>query len=103
MFEEIIKRKYYAQNHIDAPLLEERTKYIQHWIDTGHSMSTIKSVADYLLRIIEFLSLTNTKRIVSLEELKMTADQWANYQYNHPQKHSFSKSSKKCFMRFAID
>lgn len=29
MFEEIIKRKYYAMKHINAPLLEERIKYIQ--------------------------------------------------------------------------
>jgi len=87
MFEEIIKRKYYAQKHINAPLLEERKKYIQQWIDTGHSISTIKSVANYLLRIIEFLSLTN-KRIVSLEELKIAANKWANYECNHPQKHT---------------
>src|SRR6185437_1764052 len=102
MFEEIIKRKYYAMKHINAPLLEERIKYIQCWIDTGHSISTIKSVANYLLRIIEFLSLTNTKRIVSLEELKIAANKWANYECNHPQKHSFAKTSTKRFMKFAV-
>lgn len=47
MFDQIIKRSHYRQRHLDAPLLAERMKYIQHWIDKGRSLSTLQAVANY--------------------------------------------------------
>ncbi len=37
-----------------------------------------------------------------MEELKIAANKWANYECNHPQKHSFAKTSTKRFMKFAV-
>ena len=37
MFDQIIKRSYYRQKHLDAPLLDERLAYIQYWADQGRS------------------------------------------------------------------
>ncbi len=103
MFDQIIKRSYYRQRHLDAPLLAERMKYIQYWIDKGRSLSTLQAVANYLLRIVEFLHLTS-RRVVKLKEVENAANTWASYQYNHPQKRAeFSKCGKERFTWYAID
>jgi integrase/recombinase XerD len=103
MFEKIIKRSYYRKKHIDAPLLNERTKYIQYWADKGRALNTLHGIAIYLLRIVEFLHL-ESRRTVKLEEIDKAANAWATYQYNHPQKRNkFSKCSKERFTWYAID
>lgn len=55
MFDKLIKRGYYAKRHMEAPLLKERIAYVQQWIDTNHVRSTVTSVAQYLLRIVELI------------------------------------------------
>ena len=103
MFDQIIKRSYYRQRHLDAPLLDERTKYIQYWAEKGRSRSTLKAVANYLLRVVEFLHL-EAYRIITLKEVKNAAKSWGSYQYNHPQKKAiFSKCGEERFSWYAID
>ena len=104
MFEELIKRSYYAKKHMEAPLLAERIQYVQQWIDRGYPRSTVTSVAQYLLRIIEFIPLKTTKRTITIQEVETAADKWASYKSNHPQKRkSFSAKAKKSFMWYSID
>lgn len=103
MWEEIIGRSHYRQKHLDAPLLCERTAYLQHWIKKGRAKTTLKSIATYLLRIIEFLNLTSP-RIVTLKEIEEAANAWASHQSNHPQKKiEFSQKGKERFTWYAID
>jgi len=103
MFHQLIKRAYYRQKHLDAPLLNERLSYIQSWADQGKSVGYLKGAANYLLRIVEFLHL-ETYRIITLEEVETAANEWGHYQYNHPQKRAaFSKASKERFTWYAID
>ncbi len=103
MWEQIIGRSYYRQQHLDAPLLQERTAYIQHWIEKGRTRNTLRVIANYLLRIIEFLNL-KSPRIVTLNEIEEAANAWASHQYNHPQKKvEFSQQGKERFMWYAID
>ena len=88
MFDKLIKRTYYAKKHMEAPLLNERISYIQQWVDTRHARSTVTSVAQYLLRIIEFIPLP-TDHIITLKEVELAANKWASYKSKHPQKKSF--------------
>ena len=101
MFDEINRSAIYRKKHLVAPLLEERLQYLQYLKARGRSLSTIKSVADYLLRIIEFLRL-DTKRTVTLKEIETAANIWARY--NQPQKRQlFSVNSKEHFTRCATE
>jgi len=103
MLEKIIKRSYYRKKHLEAPLLDERIQYIQYWADKGRALNTLHEIANYLLRIVEFLHL-DSQRVVKLEEIHLAADAWAIYKYNHPQKRGkFSKSSKAHFTKYALD
>ena len=101
--EQICKRSYYRERHIHAPLLQERLQYLQYWADRNISHHTLKSIAQYLLRIVEYLHLENGK-IITLAEIEKAADRWAKYQYNHPQKKaSFSKAGKTRFTWYALN
>lgn len=103
MWDQLIKRSYYRQRHLDAPLLDERLAYIQCWVEQGKSLNTLKDAANYLLRVVEFLHL-DTYRTITLEEIENAANDWGHYQYNHPQKRApFSKCGKERFVWYAID
>lgn len=98
-----IKRSYYREKHTQAPLLEERINYLQYWSERAKSQNSLRSIAQYLLRIVEFLHL-ETRGIITLDQIEKAATNWAKYQYNHPQKRaSFSKTGEKRFIWFAKD
>lgn len=102
MFDQLFKRPYYVNRHIHAPFLEERVAYLQRCKERGRATQTLRDIAQYLLRIIEFLKLEAHDK-VSLEEIELAADKWARYQYNHPQKRrAFSTSAKAAFIWHAI-
>src|SRR5664279_680544 len=101
--EQICKRAYYRERHIHTPLLQERLQYLQYWADRDISHHTLKSIAQCLLRIVEYLNLENGK-IITLAEIEKASDRWAKYQYNHPQKKaSFSKTGKTRFTWYALE
>lgn len=102
MFDQLFKRPYYLNRHIHAPFLEERIKYLQIHAEQGNVIQSIRDVAQYLLRIIEFLNLKSNKS-VGLAEIEQAADKWARYQSKHPQKRRpFSLKAKECFTWHAI-
>ena len=101
--EQICKRRYYRQRHIDTPLIAERLKYLQYWADRNTPLHTLRSIAQYLLRIVEYLHVENGK-VISLAQIEEAATRWAKLQYNHPQKRaSFSKTGQKRFTWYALD
>lgn len=102
-FDKIFKRSYYRNKHIHAPLFQERFKYLQYWSERTKSLHTLRSVAQYLLRIVEFIPL-ETYAIITFEQIEKSANAWAKYQFNHPEKRApFSKTGKKRFALYAID
>ena len=103
MLDHLIKRAYYLKKHLDAPLLKERQAYLEFWASKGVSKHTLKSIADYLLRIVQFLHLKNDNRVVAIETIEKAAAAWGKFRYNHPMKKSYSPSGEKKFMLFALD
>jgi integrase/recombinase XerD len=103
MFSKIFSKAYTVRKHVNAPLLEERLKYLQYWNQLGRATGTLQSIAQYLLRIIDYLQL-ETNDIVTRQEIELAANAWGNYQYNHPQKRApFSKCGKERFTWYATD
>jgi len=104
MLERIIKRKFYLQKHLDAPLLKEREDYLKQIEAEGRSRTYLLSIADYLLRMVELLHLSDDKLDrISLAEVSNAADEWARTIKNHPMKRKSTPSSKAKFMRLALD
>lgn len=102
MLEQLIKRAYYLNKHLNAPLLQERQEYLRHCADRGLSRHTLKSIADYLLRIVEFLHLER-EGLITYDDLEKAATAWGEYQFNHPMKKSFSKTGKMKFIQCSLD
>ena len=102
MLDQIIRRTYYLNKHIEAPLLKERQDYLQHWASKGVCRHTLKSIADYLLRIVQFLHL-EIDSIITLKVVEKAATAWGKFQFNHPMKKSFSKTGEKRFIWLSID
>lgn len=102
MFDKLFKRPYYIDRHLQAPFLKERLEYIQLHAEIGNVEQTLCNIAQYLLRIIEFLNLTSNTT-VELAEIEQAADKWARHRSKHPQKRrSFSKKAKEFFTWHAI-
>lgn len=102
MLDQIIKRTYYLNKHLEAPFLKERQDYLTHYANKGLCRSSLKSIADYLLRVIQFLHLKKSG-VITLETIEDAALEWAKYQFNHPMKKAFSETGRKRFIWFSID
>ncbi|MCC2625991.1 MAG: hypothetical protein K0R14_1864 [Burkholderiales bacterium] len=104
MFEKLFKRPYYIRRHVNAPLLAERIKYLECEINRDTVFTSIQSIAQHLLRIVEFLQLNDDNRIITLEDIETAADKWARHKSKHPTKNGiFSINSKLDFIWYAKD
>jgi len=102
MLHQVIRRAYYLNKHLEAPLLKEREEYLEYLADRGLYRETLKITAEYLLRIVEFLHLEKV-RLVSIEDIEKAAAAWAKSKHHHPMKKKFSKSGGKRFTLLSID
>lgn len=103
MLEMIIKRKWYLQKHLDAPLLKEREDYLEIMAQKGIVRSSLLSMADYLLLIVNMLSMADEQpRKITIQEIKDAAELWSNTIKNHPMKRQRSPSSVAKFMNIAF-
>ena len=103
MLEMIIKRKWYLQKHLDAPLLKERENYLEMMAQKGIVRSSLLSMADYLLLIVNMLPVTDEQpRKITIQEIKVAAELWSDTIKNHPMKRQHSPSSVTKFMTIAF-
>lgn len=103
MLEKVILRKFYLNHHLQAPLLSEREVYIEKMNKKGLSRAYMLGVTDYLLRIVEFLNLTDAdKRRVSLTEIEAAGKRWSETIKNHPMKRTVAESSQAKFILIAV-
>ncbi len=102
MLHQIIRRAYYLNKHLEAPLLKEREEYLQYLAGKGYYRETLKITAEYLLRITEFLHLEE-ERLITIEDIEKAAAAWARSKHHHPMKKAFSKSGGKKFILLSID
>lgn len=104
MLEKVIKRKFYLKRHLEAPLLQERESYLEEMWKRGNNRQTLKSVANYLLLLINSFNLRDDdKSEVSIEEILEHAEDWSNLINGHPMKRTVSPTSKDKFFCIAMD
>ena len=64
--------------HANAPLLEERERFLQHLSKNGRSRTSIRMAAAYLIHIVRIMELTEL-RSVSIDEIREAGQAWASY------------------------
>lgn len=103
MLESIIRRKWYLQKHLEAPLLKEREEFLEIMTRRGMVRSSLLSQADYLLVIVKMLSMEDKQqRKITIQEIKIAAEEWSRTIKNHPMKRKHSPSSAAKFMDIAF-
>lgn len=102
MFEWLFKHKDSIQRQLQAPLLEERLKYLQYWYDNGATFNTLRRYANYLLVIVKALKL-ETHDLITFSDIAKATKRLnsRSNQRNNQGKHGLSKNSKN-FKRIAI-
>lgn len=79
MFEELFKRPDTWARHRNAPLAEERERFLRYLADQGHTRRTLYAFALELHAIVREIDLSDGLR-PTLEEVKAAADRWARRQ-----------------------
>ena len=103
MLEMIIRRKWYLQKHLEAPLLKERDEYLEIMKQRGIIRTSLLCQADYLLVIVKMLSMEDGQyRRISIQEIRNAAEEWSRTIKNHPMKRQHSPSSVAKFMDIAF-
>jgi len=98
MFNKLFKKKYTINRHFSAPLLQERLKYLNYWLENGAVKRNIFGIAEYLLTIIDYLNL-EIKHVITTLEIEKAAKKWASRPYNKSRrKHSYRQSAESHFI-----
>lgn len=68
MFSWLFKRQKAIQRQLNAPLLQERLKFLQFYLDNGSTVKTLRRYANYLLVVVDILKLKKNK-IISISKI----------------------------------
>jgi hypothetical protein len=104
MLEQLISEKSHLAKHLNAPLLEERVRYllyIQANINDGKYY--LLQLAVRMLRTVEFLHLRdNDSSLVSIKAIEEFAEEWRRTGLNRSKKPPYSEESKNKLIASAI-
>ncbi len=100
MFLKIYERKDKIFLHSNAPLLDERIKYLRFWSKNGAVKETLQRIAQTLLIISECLNLKN-KMIVTVTEIELAAKKWDLHRRKNTKNIKFATITKTSFIRHA--
>jgi len=103
MFNQLFKRPYAIRRQLDAPLLEERLRYLTYRAEQKTSHVTLYHIALHQLIVIKHLRLKRNNHIYTLKELETAAKRWAHHQKQRLKGwEGVSYSSRKCrFIKYA--
>jgi integrase/recombinase XerD len=79
MFEQLYKAARTCERHRNAPLLDERIRYLTHWAAQGSPRISLRVRAQDLLTIINYLDL-ETAGEIDEEQINQAAERWAKRQ-----------------------
>ncbi|MFQ5937591.1 MAG: tyrosine-type recombinase/integrase [Acidiferrobacterales bacterium] len=78
MFETLFKYPAVVSRHRNAPLAEERERYLAHRAKDGTSLGTLRRFARELLVVVREMDLRPTT--ISVEAIESAAEHWASHQ-----------------------
>jgi integrase/recombinase XerD len=99
MFEKIFERAWFITRHQEAPLPDERVRFLVHLSSLGFTRSHLRTVAAELLVIIRMLDL-KAAGLVTQEEIRDAAQRWAGLPRTG-RKIKSAKSSRDYFLNVA--
>jgi len=76
LFEKLFTRKSIIRRHQEAPLVEERRRYLAFKAEGGAARITLCATANYLLAVVSSMAIGDT-RPISRETIAVAASRWA--------------------------
>lgn len=101
MLESLFKYPTVLSRHRNAPLFEERDRYLRHRAQQGCVHGTLLRIARELLQIVRRLD-TPSESLVTAQQVNTAAERWARQQCRRGRAHSF-KWSRELFVQVATD
>ena len=83
MFDQLYKAQRARERHFNAPLVDERIRYLSHWAAQGSTRSSLRVRAQDLLTFIDYLRL-ETAGEIDEKQLNKAADRWTRRQPQPP-------------------
>lgn len=101
MLANLFKYPAVLARHQNAPLLEERERYLRHHAEQGFARETLLRIARELPHVVQLLNLPHTP-LVTDQQVRTAADRWAKQQRRRGRAHTL-KWPREHFVRIATD
>ena len=101
MLESLFKYPAVLARHRNAPLFEERDRYLRHRAQQGCAHETLLRIARELPQVVQLLDMPS-KSLVTAQQISIAAERWARQQCRRGRAHSF-KWSRELFVQVATD
>ena len=102
MFNQLFKYPKVIKNYLNAPLLEDRLRYLKYRVEQQSSRSVIEDISNYQLTVIRYLHLKDDNKIITLKEIGNAAECWKRHERQRFKGALYSSfSSKGHFVRHA--
>lgn len=101
MLESLFKYPAVLARHRNAPLFEERDRYLRHRAQQGCAHGTLLRIARELLLIVQRLDMPS-KSLVTAQQINVASERWARQQCRRGRAHSF-RWPRELFVQVATD
>jgi integrase/recombinase XerD len=101
MLESLFNYPTVLARHRNAPLFEERDRYLRHRAQQGCAHGTLLRIARELLLIVQRLDMPS-KLLVTAQQINTAAERWVRQQCRRGRAHSF-RWSRELFVQVATD
>jgi len=101
MLESLFNYPAVLARHRNAPLFEERDRYLRHRAQQGCARGTLLRIARELLPIVRRLDMPS-ESLGTVQQVNTAAERWARQQCHRGRAHSF-KWSRELFVQVATD
>jgi len=100
MFDQLFKYKKVIKDHFDAPLLEDRVRYLKFRLEQRTPRTMVEEISNYQLTVIKYLGLKDDNKIITLKRIESAAERWRFDQRGRFQRPS-PYASKGLFIKHA--
>ncbi len=80
MFDQIFKQPYTIRRYLNAPLLEDRLRYLTYRAEQGTSRSLLHKISSLQVAAIKYLNLDHNDRSITIKELEVAAKRWEHHE-----------------------
>ena len=83
MFDELFRNRAAVRRHLNAPLLQERLKFLRYCASQGYALATLRVLASDLLLVQNLLGLATSPNSIPRAVVEDVVNQWVHRRPRH--------------------